>query len=270
MEKYLADRSYALICRMCQVQAFPSRLHAKGFPAIGKYEPKTPPRTAGVTKCVIGFGRCSGFVRHFCRESPTRTARRPVARAFLALGLRKAELDSRMLRSLSPAAFSILSPGARYISGRIQYPGNSSLFFPFSLVFRRVAGIAARQGFPFARIGNRTLRTGRSLRSDAESARNAGSCPVGRPVPELPPRRRHPIPLGWMRQSYVSLCGGHTRPGVAISPSRGLRPQTGFRPRGLRRREETRARNPEASETRKPVRQGIWLRTETACVPCLQ
>lgn len=251
MEKYLADRSYALICRMCQVQAFPSRLHAKGFPAIGKYEPKTPPRTAGVTKCVIGFGRCSGFVRHFCRESPTRTARRPVARAFLALGLRKAELDSRMLRSLSPAAFSILSPGARYISGRIQYPGNSSLFF--SLVFRRVAGIAARRGFPFARIGNRTLRTGRSLRSDAESARNAGSCPVGRPVPELPPRRRHPIPLGWMRQSYISLCGEHTRPGVAISPSRGLRltdrVSDRFRPRGLCRRKKARAR--------KPVRQGI-------------
>ena len=47
MEKYLADRSYALIYRMCQVQAFSSRLHARGFPAIGKYGPKTPPRTAG-------------------------------------------------------------------------------------------------------------------------------------------------------------------------------------------------------------------------------
>ena len=187
MEKYLADRLYALIYRMCQVHAFSSRLHAKGFPAIGKYEPKTPPRTAGVTKCVIGFGRCSGFVRHFCWERPTRTARRPVARAFLAPGLRKAEPDSRMLRSLSPATFPVLSPGARYISGRIQYPGNSSLFF--SLVFRRVAGIAARRGFPFARIGNRALRTGRSLRSDVGSARNADSCPVGRPVPEPPPRR---------------------------------------------------------------------------------
>ena len=100
MEKYLADRSYALIYRMCQVQAFSSRLHAKGFPAIGKYEPKTPPKMAGVTKCAIGFGRYSGFVRHFCREGPTRTARRPVARAFLTLGFRKAEPDSRTLRSL--------------------------------------------------------------------------------------------------------------------------------------------------------------------------
>lgn len=72
MEKYLADRLYALIYRMCQVQAFSSRLHARGFPAIGKYEPKTPPRTAGVTKYVIGFGRCSGLARRFCRE------RRPV------------------------------------------------------------------------------------------------------------------------------------------------------------------------------------------------
>ena len=115
MEKYLADRSYALICRMCQVQAFPSRLHAKGFPAIGKYEPKTPPRTAGVTKCVIGFGRCSGFVRHFCRESPTRTARRPVARAFLALGLRKAEPDSRMLRSLPGRIFDSVARGAVHL-----------------------------------------------------------------------------------------------------------------------------------------------------------
>ena len=112
MEKYLADRLYALIYRMCQVHAFSSRLHAKGFPAIGKYEPKTPPRTAGVTKCVIGFGRCSGFVRHFCRERPTRTARRPVARAFLALGLRKAEPDSRMLRSLPGRIFDSVARGA--------------------------------------------------------------------------------------------------------------------------------------------------------------
>ena len=242
MEKYLADRLYALIYRMCQVQAFSSRLHARGFPAIGKYEPKTPPRTAGVTKYVIGFGRCSGLARRFCR--------RPVARASSLSGSARPS-RTRGRSALSPAAFPVLSPGTRYISGRIQYPGNSSLFF--SLVFRRVAGIAARRGFPFARIGNRTLRTGRSLRSDAESARNAGSCPVGRPVPELPPRRRHPIPLGWMRQSYISLCGEHTRPGVAISPSRGLRltdrVSDRFRPRGLCRRKKARAR--------KPVRQGI-------------
>ena len=75
MEKYLADRSYALIYRMCQVQVFSSRLHARGFPAIGKYGPKTPPRTAGVTKCAIGFGRYSGFARRFCRERPIRAAR---------------------------------------------------------------------------------------------------------------------------------------------------------------------------------------------------
>lgn len=250
MEKYLADRSYALIYRMCQVQVFSSRLHARGFPAIGKYEPKTPPRTAGVTKYVIGFGRCSGLARRFCRERPTRTARRPVARASSLSGSARPS-RTRGRSDLSPAAFPVLSPGTRYISGRIQYPGNSSLFF--SLVFRRVAGIAARRGFPFARIGNRTLRTGRSLRSDAESARNAGSCPVGRPVPELSPRRRHPIPLGWMRQSYISLCGEHTRPGVAISPNRGLRltdrVSDRFRPRGLCRRKKARAR--------KPVRQGI-------------
>ena len=201
------------------------------------------------------FDRYSGFVRCFCRERSIRATRRPVARAFLAPGLRKAESDSQTLRSLSPAAFPVLSPGARYVSGR--YPGNSSLFF--SLVFRRVAGIAARRGFPFARIENRTLRIGRSLRSDVGSARNAGSCPAGRAAGLHPSRRlvdrrrRHPIPLGWMRQSYISLCGEHTRPGVAISPSRGLRltdrVSDRFRPRGLCRRKEARAR--------KPVRQGI-------------
>lgn len=264
MEKYLADRSYALIYRMCQVQVFSSRLHARGFPAIGKYEPKTPPRTAGVTKYVIGFGRCSGLARRFCRERPTRTARRPVARASSLSGSARPS-RTRGRSDLSPAAFPVLSPGTRYISGRIQYPGNSSLFF--SLVFRRVAGIAARRGFPFARIGNRTLRTGRSLRSDVGSARNAGSCPIRQPASQCPSRRlvdlrrRHPIPLGRIRQSYVSLCGEHTRPGVAISPSRGLRltdrVSDRFRPRGLRRRKEVRARKLEASETRKPVRQGI-------------
>ena len=82
---------------------------------------------------------------------------------------------------------------------------------------------------PGAFIGNRALRIGRSLRSDAESARNTGSCPAGRAAGLHPSRRlvdrrrRHPIPLGRIRQSYISLCGEHTRPGVAISPSRGLR-----------------------------------------------
>lgn len=194
------------------------------------------------------FDRYSGFVRCFCRERSIRATRRPVARAFLAPGLRKAESDSQTLRSLSPAAFPVLSPGARYVSGR--YPGNSSLFF--SLVFRRVAGIAARRGFPFARIENRALRIGRSLRSDAESARNTGSCPAGRAAGLHPSRRlvdrrrRHPIPLGRIRQSYISLCGEHTRPGVAISPSRGLRltdrVSDRFRPRGLCRRKKARAR----------------------------
>lgn len=194
------------------------------------------------------FDRYSGFVRCFCRERSIRATRRPVARAFLAPGLRKAESDSQTLRSLSPAAFPVLSPGARYVSGR--YPGNSSLFF--SLVFRHVAGIAARRGFPFARIENRTLRIGRSLRSDVGSARNAGSCPAGRAAGLHPSRRlvdrrrRHPIPLGRIRQSYISLCGEHTRPGVAISPSRGLRltdrVSDRFRPRGLCRRKKARAR----------------------------
>lgn len=209
------------------------------------------------------FDRYSGFVRCFCRERSIRATRRPVARAFLAPGLRKAESDSQTLRSLSPAAFPVLSPGARYVSGR--YPGNSSLFF--SLVFRRVAGIAARRGFPFARIENRALRIGRSLRSDAESARNTGSCPAGRAAGLHPSRRlvdrrrRHPIPLGRIRQSYVSLCGGHTRPGVAISPNRGLRPADRVSDRLPVTRspptEGSSCAKAKASETRNPVRQGI-------------
>ena len=151
-----------------------------------------------------------------------------------------------------PAAFPVLSPGARYVPGRIQCPGNSSLFF--SLVFRRVAGMQPAGGFPFARIGNRALRIVRmSDRSGMPTPVRSGS----RPARTVPPRRRHPIPLGRIRQSYVSLCGGHTRPGVAISPNRGLRltdrVSDRFRPRGLRRRKKARARKPEASETHKPA-----------------
>ena len=157
---------------------------------------------------------------------------------------------------LSPRPhFRFCRPGAWYVSGRIiQCPGNSSCFF--SLVFRRVAGIVARRGLSSEteRCGAFGCRTGPEYRL---LSGRSGS----RPAPEPPPRRRHPIPLGRRRQSYVSLCGGHTRPGVAISPSRSLRltdrVSDRFRPRGLCRRKEARTRKPEASETRKPVRQGI-------------
>ena len=243
MEKYLADRLYALIYRMCQVQAFSSRLRARGFPAIGKYGPKTPPRTAGVTKYVIGFGRCSGFVRHFCREGPIlrnpETGRTSLPRS-----------QTRGRSALSPAAFPVLSPGARYVPGRIQCPGNSSLFF--SLVFRRVpelqlAGAFRSPGSETERCGSFGCRIGPECRLLSGQAA----------VRTVPPRRRHPIPLGRIRQSYISLCGEHTRPGVAISPSRGLRltdrVSDRFRPRGLRRRKKARARKPEASETHKPA-----------------
>ena len=82
-----------------------------------------------------------------------------------------------------------------------------------------------------------------------------------RPAPEPPPRRRHPIPLGRIRQSYVSLCGGHTRPGVAISPNRGLRPADRVSDRLPVTRspptEGSSCAKAKASETRNPVRQGI-------------
>lgn len=122
---------------------------------------------------------------------------------------------------LSPRPhFRFCRPRVRYASGWIiQCPGNSSLFV--SLVFRRVAGMQLAGGFH--------RKPSVADRSDAEPARNTGSCPVGRAAGLHPSRRlvdrrrRHPIPLGRIRQSYVSLCGEHTRPGVAISPSRGLR-----------------------------------------------
>ena len=125
------------------------------------------------------FDRYSGFVRCFCRERSIRATRRPVARAFLAPGLRKAESDSQTLRSLSPAAFPVLSPGARYVSGRIiQCPGNSSCFF--SLVFRRVAGIAARRG-----LSSETERCGsedRCVRMPNRPGIPAPVRPVGQPA----------------------------------------------------------------------------------------
>ena len=267
MEKYLADRLYALIYRMCQVQAFSSRLHARGFPAIGKYEPKTPPRTAGVTKCAIGFGRYSGFVLRFCREGPIRATQKPVARAFLAPGLRKAEPDSRTLRSLPGLISGSVARGCGTPPDGYGARRDFVSLPLFSLSFSgSIAGICKspkRSACPDRKssVADRKIvafgcRTGPEYR--LLSGRAAGLHPSRRLVDR---RRRHPIPLGRIRQSYVSLCGEHTRPGVAISPSRGLRftdrVSDRFRPRGLRRRKEARTRKPEASETRKPVRQGI-------------
>ena len=264
MEKYLADRSYALIYRMCQVQVFSSRLHAKGFPAIGKYEPKTPPKMAGVTKYVIGFGRYSGFARRFCRERPIRATQKPVARAFLAPGLRKAEPDSRTLRSLPGRISGSVARGCGTPPDGYGARRDFVSLPLFSLSFSgSIAGICKSP----KRSACPDRKPSVADRSDAEPARNTGSCPAGRAAGLHPSRRlvdrqrRHPIPLGRIRQSYISLCGGHTRPGVAISPSRSLRltdrVSDRFRPRGLCRRKEARTRKPEASETRKPVRQGI-------------
>lgn len=81
--------------------------------------------------------------------------------------------------ALSPTAFPVLSPGARYISGRIiQCPGNSSCFF--SLVFRRVAGIAARRG-----LSSETERCGsedRCVRMPNRPGIPAPVRPVGQPA----------------------------------------------------------------------------------------
>ena len=162
--------------------------------------------------------------------------------------------DLRTLRSLPDRISGSVARGAVHLRTDNTMPGEFVL-----LLLSRFSARCRNCSPPGAFIGNRALRIGRSLRSDAESARNTGSCPASRAAGLHPSRRlvdrrrRHPIPLGRIRQSYISLCGEHTRPGVAISPSRGLRltdrVSDRFRPRGLCRRKEARAR--------KPVRQGI-------------
>ena len=194
------------------------------------------------------FDRYSGFVRHFCREGPIlrnpETGRTSFPRS-----------RTRGRSALSPTAFPVLSPG-----GVVRLRTDNTMPGEFVLLLlSRFSARCRNCSPPGAFIGNRALRIGRSLRSDVGSARNAGSCPAGRAAGLHPSRRlvdrqrRHPIPLGRIRQSYISLCGEHTRPGVAISPSRGLRltdrVSDRFRPRGLCRRKKARAR--------KPVRQGI-------------
>lgn len=259
MEKYLADRSYALIYRMCQVQAFSSRLHARGFPAIGKYGPKTPPRMAGVTKCVIGFADIPGSPGVSARQGRSAQPRnRSHEPSSLPGSARPSRTRGRS--ALSPAAFPVLSP-----EGAVRLRMDNTM--PGEFVSLRLSRFSARC--------RNAARRGLSVRPDrkpsaADRKIVAFGCRIG---PEcrllsdqatgqpVPPRRRHPIPLGRIRQSYISLCGEHTRPGVAIFPSRSLRltdrVSDRFRPRGLRRRKEARARKQEASETRKPVRQGI-------------
>lgn len=118
------------------------------------------------------FDRYSGFVRRFCREGPI--LRNPET------GRTSFPRSRTCGRSaLSPTAFPVLSPGARYISGRIiQCPGNSSCFF--SLVFRRVAGIAARRG-----LSSETERCGsedRCVRMPNRPGIPAPVRPVGQPA----------------------------------------------------------------------------------------
>ena len=191
----MADRSYALIYRMCQVQVFSSQLHARGFPTIGKYGPKTPPKMAGVTKYAIGFGRYSGFVLRFCREGPIRATQKPVARAFLAPGLADAPLSPR-------PHFRFCRPRVRYASGWIRRPEGLRLSPSlFSLVFRQhsrnmqVAEAFCLPGSEIERCGSFGCRIGPECRL-LPVRQPASQCPSRRLVDR---RRRHPIPLGRRR-----------------------------------------------------------------------
>lgn len=248
MEKYLADRLYALIYRMCQVQAFSSRLRARGFPAIGKYGPKTPPRTAGVTKYVIGFGRCSGFVRHFCREGLI--LRNPeTGRASFP---RSRTPQSRI--GLADAPISLPRPHFRFCRPE---RGTS----PDGYNARGIRLSSSLSFFGACRNCNSpelSVRPDRKPsaadRSDVGSVRNADSCPVRQP--SGPYRTASSEASYSVRTDTAIICFVMWRaypPRSSISPNRGLRltdrVSDRFRPRGLRRRKKARAR--------KPVRQGI-------------
>lgn len=173
MEKYLADRLYALIYRMRQVQAFSSRLHARGFPAIGKYEPKTPPRTAGVTKYVIGFGRCSARPR-FCRESRPVLPGDRVARASSLSGSARPS-RTRGRSALSPAAFPVLSPG-----GVVRLRTDNTMPGEFVLLLlSRFSARCRNCSPPGAFIGNRALRI---VRMPNRPGIPAPVRPVGQPA----------------------------------------------------------------------------------------
>ena len=191
------------------------------------------------------FDRYSGFVRHFCREGPIlrnpETGRTSFPRS-----------RTRGRSALSPAAFPVLSPG-----GVVRLRTDNTMPGEFVLLLlSRFSARCRNCSPPGAFIGNRALRI---VRMPNRPGIPAPARPAGRAAGLHPSRRlvdrqrRHPIPLGRIRQSYISLCGEHTRPGVAISPSRGLRftdrVSDRFRPRGLCRRKKARAR--------KPVRQGI-------------
>ena len=69
-DSYYINRLYTLMYQMCQVQTFSSRLHVRGCPSAGKYEPKTPPKTAGVSKYI---DRVYKFIP--CRYLNRRTTR---------------------------------------------------------------------------------------------------------------------------------------------------------------------------------------------------
>lgn len=190
MEKYLADRSYALIYRMCQVQVFSSRLHARGFPAIGKYGPKTPPRMAGVTKCVIGFADIPGSPGVSARQGRSAQPRnRSHEPSSLPGSARPSRTRGRS--ALSPAAFPVLSP-----EGAVRLRMDNTM--PGEFVSLRLSRFSARC--------RNAARRGLSVRPDrkpsaADRKIVAFGCRIGpeyrllsgrsgsRPAPEPPPRR---------------------------------------------------------------------------------
>ena len=189
MEKYLADRSYALIYRMCQVQVFSSRLHARGFPAIGKYGPKTPPRMAGVTKCVIGFADIPGSPGVSARQGRSAQPRnRSHEPSSLPGSARPSRTRGRS--ALSPAAFPVLSPEGAVRLRTDTIPGEFVLLLlsRFSARCRNAArrGLSVRPDRKPSAADRKIVafgcRTGPECRLLSDQA-------TGQPVPEPPPRR---------------------------------------------------------------------------------
>ena len=182
MEKYLADRSYALIYRMCQVQVFSSRLHARGFPAIGKYGPKTPPRMAGVTKCVIGFADIPGSPGVSARQGRSAQPRnRSHEPSSLPGSARPSRTRGRS--ALSPAAFPVLSP-----EGAVRLRMDNTM--PGEFVSLRLSRFSARcrncsPPGAFRSPGSETERCGsedRCVRMSDRPGMPAPVRPVGQPA----------------------------------------------------------------------------------------
>ncbi len=191
MEKYLADRSYALIYRMYA--------KCKYFPAgsMPRVSPGSMSRTSLKCWCNVCNRVWQIFWICFCRECATK----PVARAFLSLPGSAGRARTRGRSALSPAAFPVRPRGA----GPDSHNARGLLLSRF----RRVAGSETEH------CGSFGCRTGPEYRL---LSGRSGSRPA--PSHRLVDRqRRHPYSVRTDTAIIYSLCGGHTRPELGYLPA---------------------------------------------------